>query len=131
MFSFWVKSTITPVRDLDHSITGYAEVQTDITEQKAAERAAAVAHARLDLATRAGGIVLWDMDPKLGRLELSDSFGIVTGYPLDEFPTDTAGLLSLVHPEDFEDGRQFVERLRADDGREVTQELRLRTYSRS
>ncbi len=128
---FWVKSTITPVRDLDHSITGYAEVQTDITEQKAAERAAAVAHARLDLATRAGGIVLWDMDPKLGRLELSDSFGIVTGYPLDEFPTDTAGLLSLVHPEDFEDGRQFVERLRADDGREVTQELRLRTYSRS
>ncbi len=128
---YWVKSTVRAVRDEDGEIVGYASVRTDITEQKAAEHEAAIAHARLDLATRSGGIVLWDIDPRLGTVELSDSFGIITGYPLDEFPTDTAGLLNLVHPEDFEGGRQFVERLRADEGREIMQELRLRTYSRS
>ena len=128
---YWVKSTVRAVRDDERRIVGFASVRTDITEQKAAERAAEDAHDRLRLAMRASGTVLWEINPKVGTLKLSDSFGVLLGYPLEDFPVDTAGLLCLVHPEDFAEGRQFIENLRASNADDATLEVRLRSYTNS
>ncbi len=123
---YWVQSTVRPVRDNGGQIIGYASVRTDITEQKAAEQAAANAHDRLALATQASGVVLWDLSPRLGTLELSESFASLFGCKADEVPQDTAGFLHMVHPEDFETARQMIEHLGGGEGNEVNREFRMR-----
>ena len=123
---YWVKSTVRPVLGENQRIGGYASVRTDITEQKLAEQAAATAHARVEMATRVSGVVLWDFSPRLGTLELSEGFASLLGCAVDEIPTDTAGFLHMLHPEDFEIGRRMIEELGAGPGVEVNPVLRLR-----
>ncbi|MGP1273153.1 MAG: PAS domain-containing protein [Phycisphaerales bacterium] len=59
------------------------------------------AQSRLDLATRAASIGLWDWDVPTGRTFFSDTFYTMLGYEPGELPMSLETWKSLVHPDDL------------------------------
>ncbi|MFN8445918.1 MAG: PAS domain S-box protein [Caldilineaceae bacterium] len=74
-------------------------VSLDITERKRAEQALRISAERLQLATQAGGVGIFDHDLIANRTEFSEIYAQITGFPMDGLLT-REDWLSLVHPED-------------------------------
>ncbi len=75
-------------------------VQSDVTEESAALRALQDERARLELATEAAGIGVWDWDIAIGAMTYSDRAKAISGLPLDQ-PVTLADARRVVHPEDL------------------------------
>ena len=68
---------------------------TDIHEQQTTE-------GRLDLATRAANIGLWDWDIPTGQTYFNDIFYTMLGYESGELPMCVDTWKELIHPDDLE-----------------------------
>jgi len=81
-----------PIRGTDGTVSGIFVEGTDVTERF-------LAHERLRIAQRAGGIGTLEWFPDEKRLEVSDEYRRIFGLPPGAPLTD-AQMLELVHPED-------------------------------
>ncbi|QDU84053.1 Autoinducer 2 sensor kinase/phosphatase LuxQ [Planctomycetes bacterium Pla163] len=61
-----------------------------------------IMRSRLDLATRAARIGLWDWDVSTGATYFSDTWFTMLGYEPGELPSELATWQKLVHPDDLE-----------------------------
>lgn len=77
----------------DPSTPRIAGCLNDIREQRDIEL-------RLDLATRAGRVGLWDWDVPTGKTYYSDTFCMLLGYDFGELPMNIGTWHELIHPED-------------------------------
>lgn len=99
-------------------------------ERRAAESALTQARENLDMAVKASGIGFWDGDLATGKVYFSPQFTRILGYAENQFPSDRAGFVALIHPEDrarfFEAGASGIKH-----GNAFVIELRLRHCSGS
>ncbi len=82
-----------PKLGVDGRVTGYRGIARDVTLQRSAERALAVAKERLDLAVAGGGMVVADIDIRKGVAYMGDGWASLIGQ--DELGGHTVPLHEL------------------------------------
>lgn len=89
-----------PTRDSEGAVDGIFVVGVDVTERASAEQALGVSEEQLRLATEAGDVGLWDVDPVNGKLywpaRVRHMFGIFSDRPVTMEGDFRPGL----HPDD-------------------------------
>ena len=98
----WLLCSKVPLRDMYGKINGLVGVTHDITERKLAEEALEHAADRLAIATKAGGVGIWDYDLIANQLfwdnQMYNLYGISIDRQKDAYQTWQEGM----HPEDLE-----------------------------
>ncbi len=89
-----------PLRDIRNRITGIVGITHDITERKQAEDDLKQASTRLELATRAGGVGVWDYDIVHNILLWDDQMLSLYGLQQQDFEGKYQAWLTCLHPED-------------------------------
>ena len=116
----WQLTSKIPLRDSAGQITGLVGIGYDITERKQAEaevrrlneeledriaqRTAELAQTseRLELATRAANIGIWDWDVKNDHEIWDETMCMLFGVAPDDYPRNHAAFLQHVHPDDVD-----------------------------
>ena len=97
-------------------------------ERRAAEAALTQARENLDMAVKASGIGFWDANLASGKAYFSAQVAHMLGYEEHQFPSDRAGFVALILPDDrarfFESGVAGIKH-----GKAFVLELRLRHRS--
>jgi PAS domain S-box-containing protein len=105
----WLLCSKVPLRDIHGKITGIVGVSHDITERKNAEEALAQAANRLAIATKAGGVGIWDYDIVHKKLfwdnQMYKIYGISPDISIDAYEAWRAG----VHPDDQDQDDHDIE----------------------
>ncbi|MCX6064337.1 MAG: PAS domain S-box protein, partial [Chloroflexi bacterium] len=100
---------VTAVRNDAEQIIGFLGIANDVTERKQAEAALLEAKNRLSMATKAGGIGIWDLDPVRNQgiwdEQMFRLYGFPSGSGRDAYATWQQG----VHPEDRERSNQEIQ----------------------
>ncbi|ADL55334.1 ATP-binding protein [Gallionella capsiferriformans] len=96
----YYQSTKLPLYREDGSIYALCGISVDITERKRIEEALRVNEERLKLATRAGGIGIWDWDVAANVLTWDDSMYLLYGLCAGDFGGAYDAWLSTLHPDD-------------------------------
>lgn len=96
----WLLVSKVPLRDVHGKITGLVGVTHDITKRKQVENMLKQVSARLALATRAGGVGVWDLDLINNTLLWDDQMFEL--YGVDKKNVDNAYVIwkSGIHPDD-------------------------------
>jgi diguanylate cyclase (GGDEF)-like protein/PAS domain S-box-containing protein len=96
----WVSTTKLCRLDAAGQVIGTVGISRDITKRKLAEEALRSATDRLNLATRAGGVGIWDFDVKQNNLDWDDQMFHL--YGLSRAPSSQAHKIRLdaLRPED-------------------------------
>ena len=97
---FPVLLTVSTLHDQDGQIAGYVGVATDITERKAVESALQNLTRRLELATRASRIGIWDWDVRENSLVWDDRMYEIYGITPDQFKRGRDAWKNSLHPDD-------------------------------
>jgi PAS domain S-box-containing protein len=108
----WMRTNVQPVRDASGEVTLVIINSEDISElketrvvleEKVKARTAEIetVRQRLELATRAGGLGIWDWDLKSGRLIWDDQMYRLYGLDRREFAGDIRGWENWLHPDDL------------------------------
>ena len=84
------------------------------------------AQTRLDLATRAGGIAMWDWDLETNATHFNELYFTTLGYAPDELPHSVETWEQLLHPDDREAAFADVQRHLRGETRVYANEHRLR-----
>ena len=90
----------TVTRDLEGLATRMAGTVQDITEQKALEQILYETIQRLDVATKSGGIGVWDFYIPENKLVWDAQMYQLYGYTIEDFPAAYEAWNSRLHPED-------------------------------
>jgi PAS domain S-box-containing protein len=90
----------TVTRDLEGRATRMAGTVQDITEQKAMELILYDTIQRLDVATKSGGIGVWDYHIVENKLVWDTQMYQLYGYTIEDFPGAHEAWTSRLHPED-------------------------------
>jgi PAS domain S-box-containing protein len=112
----WALTTKLPLRNLEGTITGLVGVTQDITDIKANEEALSQKYKeelrmqeffralsqRLELATQAGQIGIWDWDLRTGVIQWDARIYALYGLVIGEDEASTELWQRLVHPDDLE-----------------------------
>jgi len=93
-----------PMLDKGGDLKGYRGVDKDITARKQAEEALRDATDRLALATRAGGVGLWDYDPVNDTLTWDDQMFALYGITREQFGGAYEAWQAGLHPDDRQRG---------------------------
>lgn len=120
---------LTPVFDHTGEVSAICGVSTDITEQKAQERAAQRRAERLALALEAGDIAVWEWDIDNDHMAFDDRFETILGYEPGELRSDPGVWIDLRHPDDNDRVLAAVNALR--EGSVSSFEVEQRVQSRS
>ncbi len=96
----WFLSRAEPIRDAAGRIAVWFGTNTDVTEQRAAEAAAAEGQTRLRLALAAGRMGLFSWDLGTDRMEWDDRQFELFGLDPAQGPPTSAAVLARVHPDD-------------------------------
>jgi PAS domain S-box-containing protein len=96
----WLMISKVPLRDIHGKITGIVGVTHDITERKEAENELKQVSTRLALATRAGGVGVWDLNLVTNTLLWDDQMLALYGMDKGVFDGTYETWLSSVHPDD-------------------------------
>ncbi|MCX6225814.1 MAG: PAS domain S-box protein [Bacteroidia bacterium] len=96
----WLLVSKVPLRDIHGKTTGIVGVTHDITERKMAENELKQISTRLALATRAGGVGVWDFDIVNNILLWDDQMFALYGVDKSNFEGAYETWLSGVHPDD-------------------------------
>ncbi len=91
----------TPYWDADGVLIGIIGVSRDITERDAARQDRENATLRLELATRAGGVGVWDLDLIENVLVWDDQMFALYGTERKDFPGAYEAWVACVHPDDM------------------------------
>jgi len=83
--------------------------ELDITERKGAEEALQQAAARLSLATRAGGVGVWDYDPVNDTLTWDEQMFALYGITAEQFGGAYEAWQAGVHPDDRQRGDDEIQ----------------------
>ena len=98
----WLLCSKVPLRDMYGNINGLVGVTHDITERKLAEEALEHAADRLAIATKAGGVGIWDFDLVANQLfwdnQMYHLYGYTTESQKEAYETWQRG----VHPDDLQ-----------------------------
>lgn len=100
--SIFVNLIVTAIRDINEEIIGFLGIASDITERKKAEEEVKKASARLELATVAGGIGVWELDIAKNILLADDQMYQLFGVKKNGFDDAYATWLAGIHPDDRE-----------------------------
>lgn len=103
-------------RTLDLHVTSFSHLGQprlilllrDVTEQAASEEALRASERRLNLATTASAIGLWEWNPRTNEAHLSPGWKSQLGYEDDEIPNRFEEWESRLHPEDRERALSLV-----------------------
>jgi len=95
----WILASVIDV--MDGGRTKILECLVDITQRKRAEEAYQSAIHRLRLATRAGGVGVWEFDIESGTEIWDDQMYRLYGATREEFPDGNAAWRKRVHPDDL------------------------------
>jgi hypothetical protein len=95
-----LETTKVPMRDSQGQLIGVLGIGHDITERKRAEIALAELGRRLDMATEAAGIGIWDMNLLTGETHHSRQMASMLGYAANELGATWEGWAKIVHPDD-------------------------------
>jgi PAS domain S-box-containing protein len=106
----WLITSKMPLRDKDGQVIGVLGTYEDITSRKRMEEALRVEKERLDRASVAGNIALWEWDLATGRMEWSSFVDSMLGFEPGAFPRTLQAWEEIVHPKD----RDSEERALAD-----------------
>lgn len=97
----WIHAVYTPHHHQDGRVAGFVVMVTNITEQKATERALRESEERFRLATAAGDVGIWDWDIVTNRVSWSDAIYRIHGLQPGEFRGTVDAFVALVHPDDL------------------------------
>ncbi|MCX6266475.1 MAG: PAS domain S-box protein [Bacteroidetes bacterium] len=97
----WLLCSKVPLRDVHGKITGLVGVTHDITERKRAEEALSQAAERLSIATKAGGVGIWDYDILHNNLFWDDQMYHLYGVTKDSTIGPDETRQSGIHPDDL------------------------------
>ncbi|MBF0502923.1 MAG: PocR ligand-binding domain-containing protein [Candidatus Riflebacteria bacterium] len=89
-----------PLRDESGKVSGIGIATVDLTRIKFAEEALAKEKLRLEKASAAGKVALWDWDISTGALEWSGIIDPMLGYDKEKFPRTIEAWKSILHPDD-------------------------------
>ena len=88
------------VRDTNGATYGLCGISTDISERKKAEETLRESEERLQLATQAAGIGIWDWDVVRNRLLWDESMYRLYGVRREDFSGAYEAWFSCIHPDD-------------------------------
>lgn len=91
---------VVPIRDSAGVVTRWFGTNTDVSAQAEAERALRESQARLELATEAAELGVWDWDLDSDRFVYSPRARAICGLPVDSDITYN-DVVRVTHPEDF------------------------------
>ncbi|MBL8131054.1 MAG: PAS domain S-box protein [Anaerolineae bacterium] len=97
-----VEISIAPVRSAEEPVTNVVCIVRDISERKASEMAFQALSQRLELATRSGGIGIWEWDVRSDILAWDEQMVALYGADSDQPSTGIERWLNTIHPEDCE-----------------------------
>ena len=97
---YWHTSSAVPFKDEAGMIVGFYGIARDITERKRAEWEQLQISDRLLLATRAGGVGIWDYDVVNNTLTWDDQMFTLYGITREQFGGAYEAWQAGVHPED-------------------------------
>jgi PAS domain S-box-containing protein len=96
----WVAIHLDPILDEDGNYNGSVHIVSDITERKQTEGRLGRALERLDLATNATRLGIWDWDIEKDELVWDDRMYELYGLKREDFAGASAAWLAGVHPDD-------------------------------
>jgi PAS domain S-box-containing protein len=120
----WFLTRLTPLKDADDRITRLVGSSLDITARKTIELRLQSISDRLQLATEAGGLGIWDYDLDAQQVTGDERMHALCGLPPGSFDGTRAGFLQLVHPADHARLAQEL-RLAVVEGRRVEISFRI------
>jgi PAS domain S-box-containing protein len=97
---YWESASISPIRDVSGNMTSFLAVKEDITKRKQAEKDLEQLTTRLSLATRAGGVGVWDLDLVNNILLWDDQMFMLYGISKENFIGAYETWKAGVHPDD-------------------------------
>jgi PAS domain S-box-containing protein len=99
---FFANVVITPLKDENGQLRGFAKITRDITERRSTEQALAASQERYNLAVQGSHDGIWDWDLANDKVFYSDIAYQQLGYEQDEIDvSNRQALSSLVHPDDL------------------------------
>jgi PAS domain S-box-containing protein len=105
-----ISLTVSPIRDAAGRVVGVAKVACDIGERKRAEAQLRRLTERLQLATEAGGIGVWEWDVVEDRLIWDEQMYALYGVREQDFSGAYAAWVQGLHPEDAAQAQAEIER---------------------
>jgi len=99
---FWEFMSISQIKNSKGEITNFIAVKDDITERKNAEEELRNISARLTLATRAGGVGVWEYDLTNNRLLWDDQMFALYGTREGDFSGIYQAWRAGLHPDDID-----------------------------
>ncbi len=96
----WLLGSKVPLKDIHGNITGIVGVTHDISDRKKAEDELKQLTTRLELATRAGGVGVWELDIKSGNLYWDEQMFELYGLDKNIFDNAYYAWQNNLHPED-------------------------------
>jgi len=108
-----LETTKVPMRDAMGNLIGVLGVSHDITERKQIEISLKALSQRLDMATEAAGIGIWDMNMVTGEAYHSRQMRHMLGYDEGELGSNWADWTKIVHPDDIGNVSRQLEALAA------------------
>ena len=105
---YWHTSSAVPLKDGAGKTIGFTGIAHDITERKKAEQELKQISARLALATRAGGVGIWDYDIVNNRLVWDDQMFHLYGITREQFSGAYEAWTAGIHLEDRQRGDEEI-----------------------
>lgn len=96
----WLLGSKVPIRDIHGNITGIVGVTHDISERKKAEDDLKQLTTRLELATRAGGVGVWELNILTNELYWDEQMFDLYGIDDKTFENAYTAWQNTLHPED-------------------------------
>jgi PAS domain S-box-containing protein len=85
------------------------ELESEIVERATAQRLLSISEQRLEMATVAAGLGIWDWDIKTGQVYFNDQWKMMLGYAPAELSNDFDTFEKLLHPNEKESLMQLLQ----------------------
>jgi len=116
---FWVDTTIVPFLDPDGKPLQFMSLHADITQRKNAEENLLISKTRMDIATEAAAIGVWEWDIRSDKVTWDERMFEIFGQPvIPDGVTTYENWRNLVLPEDIKENEERLQRTIATCGRD-------------